>query len=260
MSALTKTSLGPASFSTGSKQQLLLALNTWLGHCKNNDASITTNRLVGFINPHVFNLSFEHNVVLDFLNQTHAACVDGVGVKLALFARTGKLFPRVVAEHLFESFLHSLSFPVDAILIGGEPGAAAIAGQSMHEINSNLKIVSTLDGYSDSEALDTFILKHRTIPLILLGAGSPLSESIALRAQTLCASTVIFHIGGGTLNTYAGLKKRGPKWISQLGFEWLHRILNEPHTRQRYTSGGWQFFTNLVATRNSRPTVNGDPS
>ena len=125
MSALTKTSLGPASFSTGSKQQLLLALNTWLGHCKNNDASITTNRLVGFINPHVFNLSFEHNVVLDFLNQTHAACVDGVGVKLALFARTGKLFPRVVAEHLFESFLHSLSFPVDAILIGGEPGAAA---------------------------------------------------------------------------------------------------------------------------------------
>ncbi|MFT5046853.1 MAG: UDP-N-acetyl-D-mannosaminuronic acid transferase (WecB/TagA/CpsF family), partial [Porticoccaceae bacterium] len=44
---------------------------------------------------------------------------------------------------------------------------------------------------------------------------------------------------------------RVPTWISHFGIEWLHRIFFEPHTRERYTKGGWLFLKNLI-----KPTPN----
>lgn len=225
---------------------LLHQLHQWIAQAQNTNESTLRCRLLGFINPHVFNLSFQHEAVENFLDRADAVCIDGIGIKLALLLSKGQSLPRVVAEHLFEDFLKSLDYPVQAIMIGGAPGIAALAAKSMYKINANLTIIDTLDGYQDLHSSVQFIQQHRHVRLVLLGAGTPASESLALQAAKLCNCAVIFHIGGGTLNTYAGTKKRGPRWISTLGIEWLHRLIHEPHTRKRYTVGGWQFFCHLI--------------
>ena len=247
VSRLRQSCIGPIAFVCGSNLQLQETMKSWLVNGA-NEGSLSRNRLIGFINPHVFNLSFQHSSIQRFYKHADAICVDGIGIKLAIGLKTGHWLPRVVAEHLFEGFLSTLDFPVNAILIGGEPSAAKKAGESMYGVNNNLTVVATLDGYSGVDASREFIVKHKNIPRVLLGVGTPSSEVLALIAKEVCEEAVIFHIGGGTLNTYAGAKKRGPKWVSRMGLEWLHRIINEPHTRHRYTSGGWLFLKNLLAT------------
>lgn len=256
--ALTQISLGRISITTGNKAQLLQKIERWLQDRLRINSKANTSVLIGFINPHVFNLSFEHETVRTFLNNADITCLDGVGIKLAILLTRRRLLPRVVAEHLFADFLTSLEFPVEAILVGGQPGIPELAAKSMNKLNKNLHIAATIDGYNDFASMSAFIQKHRKTPLVLIGAGSPKSESLALLANEICKSAVIFHIGGGTMNTYADAKKCGPRWVSTIGFEWLHRIIYEPHTRKRYTLGGWVFLKNLLSAQNPRPNKKAD--
>ncbi|MGK0231786.1 MAG: UDP-N-acetyl-D-mannosaminuronic acid transferase (WecB/TagA/CpsF family) [Gammaproteobacteria bacterium] len=70
-------------------------------------------------------------------------------------------------------------------------------------------------------------------------------------ASRVCPEANIFHAGAGAFKVYTGTKHRAPTWISHFGIEWLHRIFFEPHTRERYTKGGWLFLKNLI-----KPTPN----
>jgi len=246
--SLTETDLKNISISTGNKTQLVQCIKQWLNDAQQKQSKIVASYMIGFINPHVFNLSFEHAEVRTFLNSTNAICIDGIGVKLAILLARRKWVPRVVAEHLFAELLESLDSPVKAILIGGELGETGVAAMNMMKRNHYLEIVAVLDGFQDKASISTFIQQHNQIPLVLVGAGTPKSEMIALIAVQRCKSAVIFHIGGGTLNTYSGTKSCGPIWVSRIGFEWLHRFIFEPSTRSRYTTGGWVFLKNLLVT------------
>jgi len=246
---LSRSSVGHVSILSGSKVQLLQCINRWIYDVQRPNIEKKTNYLVGFINPHVFNLSCKHANVQKFFKSANAVCVDGVGIKLALLLTRGKWMPRVVAEHLFAEFLLSLESPVKTILIGGQAGETEIAAQNMRKVNENLQTIATLHGFHKLEDCRAFVQLHKEVSLVLIGAGTPKSELLALMAKEICESAVIFHIGGGTLNTYAGTKKRGPIWISRIGFEWVHRFLYEPTTRERYTIGGWVFLKNLLSAK-----------
>ncbi|MCY7283018.1 MAG: WecB/TagA/CpsF family glycosyltransferase, partial [Cyanobacteria bacterium CAN_BIN43] len=48
---------------------------------------------------------------------------------------------------------------------------------------------------------------------------------------------------GATLDFEAGNIKRSPKWVSEMGLEWLYRLLSEPgRLWKRYLVEGPQFF------------------
>jgi N-acetylglucosaminyldiphosphoundecaprenol N-acetyl-beta-D-mannosaminyltransferase len=48
---------------------------------------------------------------------------------------------------------------------------------------------------------------------------------------------------GATLDFEAGSIKRAPKWASEMGVEWLYRLLSEPRRLwRRYLVEGPQFF------------------
>ena len=88
---------------------------------------------------------------------------------------------------------------------------------------------------------------------MLIGAGSPRSESLANLARGLLPDAVVFHCGAGTLKTWAGTKRRAPAWLSRAGLEWLHRVAFEPHARARYLVGGPRFVASLLRSNDSPP-------
>jgi len=232
---------------SGGRAALLATIDQWLAV---NDVQ-KMNHMVGFINPHVYNIACVHQAVQTFLGRADMLSVDGVGVKLVLLLREGRWVARVVAEHLFNAFLSTTRPETSAVLIGAEPGEVETAAEAMNNSSGGLHIISCVDGYRHSDDYRQFLSRHADIDVVLIGAGSPRSEGIALIADSVCESAVIFHIGGGTLKTWAGTKKRGPAVVSLLGMEWFHRIVFEPHTRQRYTRGFWLYVKNLLSKRSS---------
>jgi N-acetylglucosaminyldiphosphoundecaprenol N-acetyl-beta-D-mannosaminyltransferase len=52
---------------------------------------------------------------------------------------------------------------------------------------------------------------------------------------------------GGSFDVIAGLTKRAPLWMQQLGLEWLFRFLQEPRRMwRRYIIGNAEFIALLL--------------
>lgn len=63
---------------------------------------------------------------------------------------------------------------------------------------------------------------------VFLAIGSPQSEAIAFQlSQDERASGTCLCIGAA-LEFLTGMKQRAPRWMSNLGLEWLHRLASDP--------------------------------
>ena len=212
-----------------------------------------TLKTVSYINPHVFTQAHKYSDVAEFVSYSDLVCIDGVGMQLGLKIFHGVSAPRVVATHLFEHLLARVPNHVSAVLIGASSDEVKVARKLMNYASSGIEIIACCSGFQSDSQYQEFFLKHSSIDLVLIGAGSPRSEQIAQIARRYCQRALIQHIGAGTIKIYAGTKRRAPLWMSRLGVEWLHRILFEPHTRTRYGNGAVQFIRLLISTALDKP-------
>ena len=110
-------------------------------------------------------------------------------------------------------------------LYGGEPRVAEAAAERLKEEFPALRIVGTCDGYGDGEEAAARIARSGA-ELILVCLGFPKQEQwIAAHGRTLGGILVGL---GGSLDVYAGRKRRAPRFLRVLRLEWLWRALREP--------------------------------
>jgi N-acetylglucosaminyldiphosphoundecaprenol N-acetyl-beta-D-mannosaminyltransferase len=237
---LTRHVLGSITFRTAGLNNLENHIKSWL------QSSSRQSRLIGYINPHVYNYACNNTVVNDFLRHSDFVCVDGVGIKLLALMAYGLQLKRVVATHLFEEIIDSTGIDVRAILIGTTQEEVDAAMVAINNRSHGLHIVAAYHGFHPIDTYIQILHKHTQIDAILVGMGTPKSEQFLLQAHQICKSTLCWHIGGGTIRIYAGTKLRAPVWLSNIGCEWLHRIVFEPELRSRYLSGGIKFTCNIV--------------
>jgi N-acetylglucosaminyldiphosphoundecaprenol N-acetyl-beta-D-mannosaminyltransferase len=84
--------------------------------------------------------------------------------------------------------------------------------------------------------------------LLLVGMGNPLQErwlDAHLDSLTvpLCMAT------GGLFDYWSGNLDRAPAWVRQLGYEWLHLLLRQPHKFRRYMLGNPKFLARVTANK-----------
>ena len=204
--------------------------------------------MIGFINPHVYNCAVAEPDVAEFLEECDYVCVDGVGVTVAARLLHRLALPRVVATDLLADFV-GLERSLEAVLIGTTAAEVIAAADKINAGAPGLRIVEAVDGFHDAADYEVLLRRHQRIDAVLVGAGSPKSEAILLRARVLCPSSLLFHIGAGTIKLYADTKRKAPRLLSRFGLEWVHRIVFEPHTRSRYFGGAWKFASDLVRSR-----------
>ena len=241
---MNRVRFGRLHFFTGTREAAIARIGEWA------DTPSRTGLMVGFINPHVYNCAVEEADVAVFLEDCEYVCVDGVGVTVAarLLHRMG--LSRVVATDLFDDFV-SLDRPLNALLVGTTMAEAVAAADKINARSPGLRIVEAVDGFRDLADYENLLGRHQRVDAVLVGAGSPKSEQILLRARQLCPTALLFHIGAGTIKLYSDTKRKAPGLLSRLGLEWVHRIVYEPHTRSRYFGGAWRFASDLVRSRSA---------
>jgi exopolysaccharide biosynthesis WecB/TagA/CpsF family protein len=102
-------------------------------------------------------------------------------------------------------------------------------------------------GFHQDQEYRAILRNHADASLVLIGMGSPQSERILLLAAEICHRALCWHVGGGTLKQWAGTKRRAPAVVTQLGLDWLHRMIFEPQTRTRYVTGIPLFVRHLLS-------------
>lgn len=170
-------------------------------------------------------------LLAEILRRADLVVPDGIGVVWA-GARLNQEFPeRIPGIELAENLLaRAAQTGWRVFLLGGEPGVAEQAAQSLKQRWPDLQIVGTYHGFfkSDGEEEELISRLQKEKPHILLAAlGMPRQEKWLAAHQGVLKVPVAIGVGG-SFNVWAGVDKRAPRWLRSLHLEWLYRILRQP--------------------------------
>jgi N-acetylglucosaminyldiphosphoundecaprenol N-acetyl-beta-D-mannosaminyltransferase len=212
--------------------------------------------IITYVNVHGLNLAYETPWFQDFLNRSDINFCDGFGISVAsrLFGY-GPIPRQTPPDWIPRLSALCIKSNYSMYFLGSHPGIADKAALRLQENVPDLKIAGTHHGYFDKqkesrENIAVCDMINKSKPNILwVGFGMPTQErwlkdnwdSLNVNVALTC---------GALFDYLSGDIKRGPRWMTDYGFEWLSRLLIEPHRLwRRYLIGNPLFFWRVFKER-----------
>ena len=208
-----------------------------------------------FVNPDCLNKTISDEEYRSVLKSSDHIFPDGVGLIVA-----GKLLQSPLRENINGTdmlpFLCRMAAEAghSIFLLGGKPGIAEQASAAIHR-DFGVRIAGTADGYFNRETENERIIhtiNSSGAQILLVAFGAPLQEKWISRYRHQLRPGILMGVGG-LFDFYSGNIRRAPRWIREIGFEWVYRILQEPARMwRRYVIGNplflyrvmkWKLFT-----------------
>lgn len=143
---------------------------------------------------------------------------------------------KISGSDFFPAFYnyHKHNEKIKIFLLGAAEG---VAQKAQHIINEKVGREIVVGAHSPSfgfenneqeclEIIDKINKSGATV--LAVGVGAPKQEKWIIRYKDKMPNILIFMAIGATIEFEAGCKQRSPKWMSNLGIEWLHRLISEP--------------------------------
>ena len=210
-------------------------------------------------NANCLNLCYEDPALRDFLNQAEIVLCDGAGVMLAARILGARIPERITyADWAWRLAAFAAAEGFSLYFLGARPGVAEEAARRLKQRYPALKIAGVHHGYFDhsvgSPENETVLqeINARSPDILLIGLGMPLQEYWLMENRhNLNASVVL--TGGAVFDYVSGRLRRGPRLLTESGFEWLARLLIEPRRLwRRYIVGNPLFLMRVLKQRLSR--------
>ena len=119
------------------------------------------------------------------------------------------------------------------LFLGAAEGVGAKAAEVLRRREPSLQIVATLspsfgfDAEPEERAQVLQVVREAKPDLVVLALGCPKQELLMHRWKDDLAPAVAIG-SGATLDFIAGNVSRSPVWMSNVGLEWLYRLVREP--------------------------------
>ncbi|MDA0577679.1 MAG: WecB/TagA/CpsF family glycosyltransferase [Verrucomicrobia bacterium] len=211
-------------------------------------------RTIACVNAHIYNLAVRDQSLLGHLNAARLVAADGMSIVWAARWLGIPVRERCNMTEAFHAFVADPATPpTRAALLGCLPSEAASAAARIEAVCRHCRIVVSGGGYSDDAEYRRLLRGAGDLDLVLLGMGTPKTERLLSVVAETCPQAVVWHIGGGTIQFYAGTLKESPPWLKPRGMQWLHRIYLEPRRMwRRYLVGNPLFVYYILRQRLSR--------
>jgi len=204
---------------------------------------------VFFVNPDCLNKMVSDPDYFSILKTGCYVFPDGIGLAIA-----GKMLRTPLRENINGTdmlpFLCRMAAAKGAsvFLLGGKPGIAEMAGKKISE-TYGVAIAGTSDGYfnhmKESEAVIERI-NNSGAAILLVAFGAPLQEKWIASHRLKLTPLVTMGVGG-LFDFYSGTIKRAPRWMREIGMEWVYRIIQEPGRMwRRYVIGNPLFLYRVI--------------
>ena len=112
-------------------------------------------------------------------------------------------------------------------LLGAKPGVAEEAARRLREKYSGLVIAGTHDGYFQEDGPVTEAIRQSGADAVFVCLGAPRQELWMARHGAETGARLLCGLGG-SLDVFAGVVKRAPKFWSDHGLEWFYRLCQNP--------------------------------
>jgi exopolysaccharide biosynthesis WecB/TagA/CpsF family protein len=154
---------------------------------------------------------------------------------------------------------------IKVFLLGGAPGVAESARQNVNRrVGRDIVVAAHSPSFGFErnyreclEIVDQINASGATV--LAVGVGAPKQEKWIEKHRALLPNIKIFLAVGAALDFEAGNIQRAPKWVSNIGMEWLFRISRDPKRLwKRYLVEDVPFFGLLLKQKLGlyRPPLN----
>ncbi len=223
------------------------------------------------VNANCLNLLYTDAALRGFFDRADLVFCDGVGVMLA--ARLlGKCIPERItyADWAWRLAAFAEAEGLSLFLLGAAPGVAERAARRLRRRHPGLRISGVGHGYFDhrpgSTENEAVLRKVNAADpdILILGLGMPLQERWVMENRDAIDASVVL-TGGAVFDHVSGGLRRGPRLLTDNGFEWLARLLVEPRRLwRRYLIGNPLFLLRVLGQRfgkesHKRSAISGQP-
>ncbi len=143
---------------------------------------------------------------------------------------------KISGSDLFPAFYqyHKNDLNTTIFLLGGLGNSATLAQQN---INGKVARFMVIDAYSPSFGFDADDEESMQIverinnsgaTVLAIGVGAPKQEKWVCKYRSYLTSVKIIFAIGATIDFEAGLVARAPKFVTEMGGEWIYRLAMEP--------------------------------
>ena len=179
-------------------------------------------------NPEIVELCRENLAAKIAVNEADLVLADGIGVVKGAAMLGTPLKGRVPGIEFAAGLMAGLAANGKTLyLLGANPGVAQQAAGRLQATYPGLVIAGTHDGYFKDDAAVAEEIRKTGADVVFVCLGAPKQElwmkkfGPATGAHLLCGL-------GGSLDVFAGVVERAPKFWSDHGLEWFYRLCREP--------------------------------
>lgn len=203
---------------------------------------------------HLIKIQTDSEFYQTYKSATYKLCDSKILFYVSRFLGT-PIKEKISGSDLFPAFYeyHKNNDDIKIFLLGAREGVAV---QAQDKINSKIGRNMVVGAHSPSfgfekneeECLKIIdIINQSGATVLAVGVGAPKQENFICKYKDKFTNIKIFLAIGATIDFEAGNIKRAPKWISEIGLEWLYRLLAEPKRLwKRYLVHGPSFFWLIV--------------
>jgi exopolysaccharide biosynthesis WecB/TagA/CpsF family protein len=165
---------------------------------------------------------------------------------------------KISGSDFFPAFYnyHKNNEDIKIFLLGARKGVARRARKKINsKVGRNIVVGAHSPSFGfekDEEECMKIVEKinQSKATVLAIGVGAPKQEKWIYKYKDKLPNIKIFLAVGATLDFEAGNIKRAPKWVSDLGGEWLYRLLSEPKRLwKRYLIECLPFFWLILQQR-----------
>lgn len=195
-----------------------------------------------YVDAHHFNIANKDLAFKKILQEATFVHASGIGPVLASRMLGQSLPERTpTPDFIEEIFSIAEKKKWSFYLLGGEEDVIEKTVKNLQKSFPGMKIVGYHHGFFTNNNKIAEDINRVKPDIILVGMGPPKQEVwIAENKERINAR--IFWGVGALFDVLSGKRKRGPKWVRRLGFEWVFRLIQEPRRLwKRYIFGNTEF-------------------
>lgn len=187
-------------------------------------------------NSEIVQSCIENNELYKVINSADLVIPDGIGVVYAAKILGTPLKQKVPGCEVAEKLMEYAAQSGDGVfLFGGgkkteeRDAVSNIAAGKLREKYPDINIVGTRDGYFTDDDVDGIVdeINNSGAKILFVCLGAPKQEKWIYDNRDKLK--VNFAAGlGGTLDVFAGVAKRAPKFFLKTNLEWFYRLLCMP--------------------------------
>lgn len=190
-------------------------------------------------NPEVLFSGYKNEMLkINFLRDGSVIIPDGVGTVIASKIAKERVKEKIAGIEVMNELVKQCEKDNKSVyLIGATQEVLDECVKNLNRVFPSLNIVGEHNGYFDINNCEDILsdIESKSPYALFAAMGAPRQEIFISKYMDRLPCKIYMGVGG-SFDVIAGKVNRAPRWMINLGLEWLYRVLKEPWRIKRLSS------------------------